>query len=109
MISFDDIALLFSFDLQGKFCIEIEFWVKGYSKYQSCWMGKMPDKSDKEKELYWYGLSPDCSEGYDYDNFQDFSSAPVFEGKSLKEACNTIELLSIDGCDPKDRIQTYLQ
>ena len=108
MISFEDITKLFSFDLEGKWCIEIEFLVKGYPKYQSCWMGKTPNKVVKEKELYWYGLVPDCSEAYDYDNFQDFSSAPVFNRKSLKKIWRKVVILSIDGCDPEDRIKAYL-
>ena len=108
MISYRDITKLFSFDLEGKWCIEIEFSVKGYSKYQSCWMGKTPNKVDKEKELYWYGLVPDCSEAYDYDNFEEFSSAPVFEGKSLKQIWKKVQVLSIDSCDPQERIQSYL-
>ena len=74
MISYSDITKLFSYDLQGKACIEIEFLVKGYPKYQSCWMGKMPDRESK-KEVYWYGLMPNGCETYEYDNFQDFSSA----------------------------------
>ncbi len=105
MISFDDITKLFSFDLEGKWCIEIEFLVQGYPKYQSCWMGKTPNK---EKEIYWYGLVPDCSEAYDYDNFGDFSTAQVFNGKSLKQVWNTVRLLSIDGCNPEERLPTYL-
>ena len=109
MISFKDITKLFSFDLEGKWCIEIEFSVKGYPKYQSCWMGKTPNKENPEKELYWYGLVPDCSESHDYDNFQVFSSAPVFDGKSLKKVWNRITILSIDGCDPEERISAYLQ
>ena len=109
MISFKDITKVFSFDLEGKWCIEIEFLVKGCPKYQSCWMGKTPNKVDKEKELYWYGLVLDCSESYDYDSFQDFSSAPVFNGKSLKEIWKKVEILSIDGCVPADRIKLYLQ
>ena len=51
MISFNDISKLFSYDLEGKFCIEIEFLVKGEPIYQSCWMGKMPDREKKEKEI----------------------------------------------------------
>ncbi len=108
MISFDDIAKLFSFSLHRKSCIEIEFLVKGYPQYQSCWMGKMPNKFDKGKEIYWYGLLPDGTEAYDYDNFQDFFSAPVFEEKTLKEVWEHIELLSIDGCEPEEIIQVYL-
>lgn len=109
MMSFDDITGLFSVDLQGKYCIEIEFLVKGYPEYQSCWMGKTPDKTDKERELYWYGLVPDGSQAYDYNNFRDFSSAPVFEGQSLKEVWYHIEVMAIDGCDPEERIQVYLK
>lgn len=109
MISFENITKLFSFNLQGKWCIEIQFLVEGYPKYQSCWMGKKPNTVDKEKESYWYGLVPDSSEAYDYDSFQDFSSAPVFNGKSLNEVWDHVELLSIDGCDPEDRIEIYLQ
>jgi len=106
MISFKDIEKLFSVELDGKGCIEIEFSVKGSSRYRSCWMGKA---TNKEKELYWYGLAPDGSESHDYDNFQDFSSAPVFDGKSLEKAWERIAILSIDGCDPEERIGAYLQ
>lgn len=108
MISFNDITELFSYDLEEKFCIEIEFSVKGESTYQSCWMGKMPDRENREKEIYWYGLVPDGSEAYDYDNFRDFSSACVFHGKSLIEIWEKVDILSIDGCDPDDRIKAYL-
>ena len=105
MIPFEAITKLFSFDLQGKYCIEIEFSINGFPKYQSCWMGKMPDKG---KDLYWYGLVSDGSEAFDYDNFQDFSGAPVFCGKSLKEIWNEVKVLSIDGCNPEERLQAYL-
>lgn len=105
MITFEDITKLFSRSLEGKFCIEIEFLLKEETEYQTCWMGKMPDK---EKELFWYGLVPDGSEAYDYDSFQSFSSAPVFNGKSLKEIWEKLEIVSIDGCDPEDRIKAYL-
>lgn len=108
MLSFDDIAKLFSYDLQSKSCIEIEFTVVGYPNYQSCWMGKMPDKSDSEKDVYWYGLASDGSEAYEYDNYSDFSNALVFSGKSINEVWNHIEILSIDGCDPEERIRFYI-
>ena len=108
MISFQTISELFSSDLEGRFCVEIQFLLKGSPRYQSCWMGKMPDREGKEKEVYWYGLVPDGSEAYDYDNFRDFSSASVFRGKSLKEIWENVEILSIDDCDPEDRIKAYL-
>ena len=108
MISYSEIASVFSFNLEGKYCIEIEFSVKGHSRYQSCWMGKMPNKANKEKNIFWYGLVSDGTEGYDYDNFQDFSDAPVFGGKTLKQIWNSVIIFSIDGCNPEDRIQFYV-
>ena len=108
MISYFDIEKLFFSDLGGKRCIEIEFSVKGYPKYQFCWMGKMPNKNNKKKEVYWFGLVPDGAEAYDYDNFRDFSSAPVFCGKSLKQIWHEVEIFSIDGCDPHEQLLAYL-
>lgn len=108
MITFEDVTKLFSCNLEGKFCIEIEFLVKEEPKYQTCQMGKMPDRENKQNESYWYGLVSDGSEAYDYNNFQNFSNAPVFNGKSLKEIWKKVEIISIDGCDPDDRIKVYL-
>ena len=108
MISFENISKMFSIDLENKRCVEIEFNVIGYPNYQHCWMGKMPDTSDKSKELYWFGLATDGSKSYDYDDYFNFSNSPIFNGKSLKEIWDCIELLSIDGCDPEDAIQFYI-
>ena len=109
MISFDDITKLFARDLNNKFCIEIDFCVAGLSDYQDCWMGKMPDRFDKRKEIYWFGLAPDGSKAYDYDNYSDFVNALVFDGKSLKQVWDRVELFSIDGCDPETRIRDLLR
>ncbi|MBQ9081871.1 MAG: hypothetical protein IJY28_00005 [Clostridia bacterium] len=108
MISFSDITKLLSCDLEGTRCIEIEFRINGHPEYQSCWMGKMPAKEGSEKDLYWYGLAPDGSEAYDYGNFQDFASAPVFDGQSLKEIWKDVEILSIDGCELVCRILPFV-
>lgn len=107
MISFNDISRLFSVDLEGKFCIEIEFFVKDIPKYQSCWMGKSSDETNKEE--YWFGLVPDGTEAYSFKTFKEFVSAPVFDGKSLKEIWDNVELWSLDGCDPEERIHAYIE
>ena len=89
-------------------CIEIEFSVTVSPKYQYCWMGKMPEQKKNDRDIYWFGLANDGPESYDYDNFSDFSTAPVFDGKSLKEIWDCIELLSIDSSDPEERIRFYI-
>lgn len=109
MISFADITKLFSFDTEGKMCIEVEFRVEGEPEYASCWMGKMPDDDNEGQELYWYGLKPDGSAGYDYGDPDAFFAAPVFDGRSLKEIWEKVEILSIDGMDPEERIRVYIQ
>ena len=116
MISFDDITKLFAMDLKSKYCIEIEFRVADFPDYAYCYMGKMPKKPLSEKdsfrsgeEVYWFGLAPDGSKGYDFDNLSDFLNAPVFDGKSLKQVWDRVELLSIDGFDPETRIKTLLK
>ena len=108
MVSYSDLTKLFAFDLAGKACIEIAFAINGHPKYSACQMGKTPDKTDRRKDQYWFGLVPDGSEAYSYDNFDDFSSAPVLDGKSLKESWNCVTVLSIDGCEPEERLPFYL-
>lgn len=71
-------------------------------------MGKMPNKANRGKEVYWFGLNQDGSQAFEYDNFENFSSAPVFDGKSLKDIWNEIELISINGCEPEDVISKLL-
>lgn len=71
-------------------------------------MGKMPNKANRGKEVYWFGLAEDGSQAFEYDNFENFSSAPVFDGKSLKDIWNEIELISINGCEPEDVISKLL-
>lgn len=109
MVSFDDIKALFSVDLQGKMCIEIEFCVIGLPEYQGCWMGKMPHPDKMMTEVYWFGLASDGSKAYDYVNFSDFSTAPVFDGNSLKEVWSRIEILSVDGLEPVWRINSLIK
>ena len=104
VLTFENIKNLFSFNTFGRSCSEIEFRVIGMDTYQLCWMGKMPDREHPEKDCYWYGLVPDGSQAYDYHNFEEFASAPVFEGKSLKDVCSKIELLSVNSCAPEPEI-----
>ena len=99
---------MLSTDLPGRFCVEIEFSVSGDEEFQYCWMGKMPDEHRKGQDLYWFGLKEDGSGAYDFPTFEEFSSAPVLRGESLKEVWDRVEIESIDGFDPDERIKHYL-
>lgn len=71
-------------------------------------MGKMPNPDDRSKELYWFGLTPDGSQAYDYDTAEEILNAKVFHGKSLSDVIQNITWLEIDGCGVKWRLPDYL-
>ena len=101
MITFDQIEKLFAFNTQGNCCLEIEFSIRGSDKFDNCWMGKLFDKKTK-KDIYWFGLTADGSNAFDYPTFEEFASAKVFDGKSLAQIWEEVTVLTVDGCDPED-------
>lgn len=101
MISFDEIKAFLRQDLKQKYCIEISFSVDGIPEYDECWMGKMPDSENPAKDVYWYGLVHDGSQAYDYDDLDDFLSAPVFHGQSLQQVWNQVTLETVNGGEPE--------
>ena len=108
MITFEDFKTVLTHKVYGDFCIEIEFRVNGLAEYSCCWMGKTPDTATPSKDAYWFGLVPDGSKAYDYDTFDAFSSALVFDDQSLEDVWDKVELLSVDSCDPEERFRYLL-
>ena len=106
-MTFSQLEQIFSYDLQGSYCIEILFCVHGMPDYQDSWMGKTPNRNDPAKDVYWFGLVEDGSQAYDYDSFSAFAFAPVFHGETLRDVCDRIELIEINGLDPKNRLGFY--
>jgi len=90
-------------------CIEIEFDVDGCSEYQECWMGKMVDRNNEKKYVYWFGLVPDGSQAYDFDTFEQFANAKVFHGKSIKEIWGSISVASLCGGLIHETLPFYLE
>lgn len=105
-MTFELFQKLMSFDTQRRFCIEILFVVKGNEKFDHCWMGKMLDRKTKQ-DVFWYGLTPDGENAYDYPTFEKFSSACIFDGKSLWEIWDKIVIAEIDGCDPLEMVDMH--
>ena len=93
------------FNINDNACIEINFCVDASEVYTSCWLGKLI--SEGKKEVYWFGLTADGSEAYDFDSVRQLLETKVFNGKSLKEIWELITIISIDGCDVEDRISYY--
>ena len=107
MITFDQLKQLMSFETQGKYCIEIAFSVKDQGKFSSCWMGKTPDEESKA-DSYWFGLTEDGNNAFEYRTFEEFVSAKVFEGRSLFEIWDKVAVSEINGCDPEEQILHYI-
>ena len=106
-MTFEIFQKIMSFDTQGSQCIEISFLIKGNEKFDNCWMGKMP-YGEMKQELFWYGLTTDGKNAFEYSTFEEFSSANIFEGKSLLEIWDNILIMEINGCDPDEMIDIYL-
>ncbi len=97
-IPFNTFEKMLTTHLSENQCQEILFFIENSEKYQHCWMGVI-NKNGKSE--YWFGLTKDGKEAYDYTNFDQMTSAPVFNGKTLKELWEHIDILSVNGCDPE--------
>ncbi|MDD2533283.1 MAG: hypothetical protein PHC86_01115 [Eubacteriales bacterium] len=78
--------------------IEVEFRVENSLIFQSCWLGRISDSKWKSN-IFWFGLAEDGSKAYKYSSFEEFLNSKVFEGKSIIEIWESIDFISIDGCD----------
>ncbi len=88
---------------------EIDFRIENDPVYTRCCMGKMPDRDDNQKDCYWYGLTPDGTQAYDYHSLQKLCHAPVFDGQSLFDLWDRVEFCSLDACPFEERIGVYLK
>jgi len=107
---FEDLIKVLSGDVvRYNSCIEMNFGIDNDAKYEDCWMGKMPDRDNLGKELYWYGLVPDGSQAYDYAKLEDILNAEVFHGKSLCDVIEKVTWYSLDGCSIEERLLDYIE
>ena len=99
-----------SFDISTKQdpCTEIYFYVLNYVDYQESWLGKSIDKGTN-KEIYWYGLTPDGSQSYNFYSLSQFINAKVFHGKNIKEIWDLIFITSIDGGNIEEIFSFYMR
>ena len=107
MLTFDQFKQLMEFETKGKYCIEILFSIAESEKFDYCWMGKTPDE-DTTKDIYWFGLTADGKNAFEYSTFEELSSANVFDGKAIIDIWDNIIVKEIDGCDPEERIWCYI-
>ncbi|MDU5110967.1 MAG: hypothetical protein E6248_11005 [Clostridium sp.] len=102
------ITILKSDVLTNNSCIEMNFSIKDNIEYKNCWIGKMPDDNKFGKEVYWFGLVEDGSQGYEYNTLDDLITAKVFNGKSLSEIFNKIIWSTLDGSSFEERLSYYI-
>lgn len=107
-IAFEEFCSIMSYDITNKqTCIEIEFCIDNGIDYQCSWLGKMLYGEGK-KAIYWFGLTEDGSQAYDFESFEQFLNAKVFHDKSIKEIWDLVTILSIDACNIEERLPFYL-
>jgi hypothetical protein len=68
-------------------CIEINFaWG---DKFKDAWFGCT---ISNRKSTYWFGLTQDGANAYNFNKLADFKSAKVFDGKSLEVIWSELEI-----------------
>lgn len=109
-IELEDLIKVLSNDvITHQSCIEMNFCIENNTEYEDCWIGKMPDRYNSIKEIYWYGLVRDGSQAYDYHNLEDILNAKVFNGKSMCDVIEKVTWYSLDGCIIDERLPYYIE
>ena len=107
-IDFQDFKRIMLYAINNNACIEIEFCVDNYMEFQNAWMGKIVNPNTK-KPTFWFGLTPDGTQAYDFDTFEAFISARIFRGKSIEEIWDSISISSLDGGLLEETLPFYLE
>ncbi|MGN0523360.1 MAG: aminoglycoside 6'-N-acetyltransferase [Eubacterium sp.] len=71
---------------------ENSFEIVGNYKFDDCWIGYIEEFNE-----YWFGLTPDGNNTYEYKTADEILNAPVFDGKSMHELWDKVNFYSING------------
>jgi len=108
-ITFEDFLIIMSYDvLKNQSCIEIEFCIDNSTIYQCSWLGKTVGRNSGEV-VYWFGLTADGTQAYEFDSLEQLLSANVFCGKSIRGIWRLVSIIAIDACDTLERLSFYLK
>jgi aminoglycoside 6'-N-acetyltransferase I len=76
---------------------EINFGIEDSDKYSDCWIGYSENFGD-----YWFGLTQDSNNAYDYKIADEILNAPVFDGKSMHDLWDKVVFYQMDGLSADD-------
>ena len=104
-MTFEELEKVFSTELSGIFQIKIEFSITGDPVHAQCSMGKIPHNNGY---LYWCRVNNDEIPAYTFCDFESLSRFCIANFQSLRELWDQIEIRSIDGFSPRERLPVYL-
>lgn len=81
---------------------ETNFYIENDPEYDCCWLGRLNGPTP-----FWYGLTADGSQAYEYATAQELVDAKVFHGKSLREVWAQVRFYSIGNIDPDTWLTRY--
>ncbi len=81
--------------IKGQYMYENNFYIDGIDKYDDCWIGF----NDQFEEPYWFGITPDGNNAYEYNTADEILNAKVFDGKSMYELWDKVYFYSLNGVD----------
>lgn len=78
--------------------------VKNNKKYQNVSFGVLPNPKNNNELLYYFD-SKDDNLSYDFSSLDDFVNAKIFDGNSLKEIWDNVEIITLDCISPDEYIE----
>lgn len=81
----------------GKNMYEINFEITGSEKYDDCWLGY-----NETYNRYWFGLTPDGNNAYDFSTANEALNSPAVDGKSIYELWDRVIFYTINGLSAND-------
>ena len=108
VFTFEKFKKMMEYDVvKNHACIEVEFCIESSSEYDCCFLGKTISQ-EVSQAVYWYGLTQDGLQAYDFDTLDEFIFRPVFNGKNIQEIWNSVRFIAIDTFDVEMRLSQYL-
>ena len=104
-MTYEELKKVLATDLHGVFRIEIEFSIKEDPLYRHCSLGKIPYC---DGELYWCRVNNEEISAFNFRDFHSLSTFPIANLQTLEELWDRIEIHSIDGFPPQQRLPAYL-
>ena len=104
-MTYNELKQVLSADLKGVFRIVIDFSIIDDPLFSHCTIGKSPHT---DGDIYWCQINNEELSAYNFRSFEGLAQLPIVNYHTLEELWDRIEIHSIDGFPPRQRLSVYL-